>query len=265
MLKWMLAFSFLFNLAYAQDTTKADALRAWQKRDNQATLREALTKFEALHKKNPTDIETLTYLTRGYFLLADLHVEDKDEKKKLYEKAKDFGDVGMSTNSTYKAKKEEDIESAIGGLTKREVPVTFWSAAALGKWSKLNGVMSSLKFKDQILAMIRQVEKLEPDFFHAAVPRYWGGFYAVAPAIAGGSMSKSKKNFKKAIERAPEYLGTRVLFAELYWVEEGDKKEFKKQLQAVIDAPIGPEEIRPENTLEKAKAKKLLDKADDLF
>lgn len=267
MLKLLLAFSFLFNGAIAQDAKgdKAEALRLWQKRDDQTSLREALTKFEALHKANPSDLETITYLTRGYFLLADLHLEDKGEKKKNYEKAKDFGEVGMATNPEFAKKKKDDIVGAIATLAKREVPVTFWTAAALGKWSKLNGVMSSLKFKSQILGMIEQVEKLEPDFFHAAVPRYWGGFYAVAPGIAGGSMKKSKKKFKEAIEKAPEYLGTRVLYAELYWTEEGDKKEFKKQLQAVLDAPIGPDEIKPENTLEKRKAQKLLDKTDELF
>lgn len=267
MLKLLLAFSFLFNVAIAQDAKgdKAEALRLWQKRDDQTSLRESLAKFEALHKADPADLDTITYLTRGYFLLADLHLEDKGEKKKTYEKAKDFGELGMSTNPEYDKKKKNDIEGAIATLTKREVPVTFWTAAALGKWSKLNGVMSSLKFKSQILGMVKQVEKLEPDFFHAAVPRYWGGFYAVAPAIAGGSMKKSKENFKEAIKKAPEYLGTRVLYAELYWTEEGDKKEFKKNLQEVIDAPIGPEELKPENTLEKKKAKKLLDNADEYF
>src|SRR5690606_9638473 len=94
---------------------------------------------------------------------------------------------------------------------------------------------------------------------------YWGGFYAVAPGIAGGSMKKSKKNFKKAMEMAPEYLGTKVLYAELYLTEEKEKKEFKEVLLEVVGAPNGPAEIVPENMLEKKKAERLLEEIDKLF
>lgn len=264
MLKLVLAFSILFNFsAFADD--KTDAMKLWQKRDDQVSLEGALSKFEAIHNSNPQDIETLTYLTRGYFLLAELHYTKEDQKMKGFEKARSFGEKGMSLNPVYKKFAGDDIEMAIDNLSEKEVPVLFWSAASLGKWAKLNGVMSSLKFKGQILSMIKKVEKLKPDFFYGAVPRYWGGFYALAPRIAGGDMKKSKENFKKAMEVAPEYLGTKTLYAEVYLTKEDDKKEFKKQLQEVIAAPNGPEEITPENLLEKKKAEKLLADMDDLF
>ena len=113
--------------------------------------------------------------------------------------------------------------------------------------------------------MIRKVEALKPDFFYGAVPRYWGSFYAIAPSIAGGDMVKSKENFKKSIAMAPESLTTRVLFAEYYWAEEGNKKEFKKELETVVNAPEGIAELRPENNLEKIKAKKMLENIGDYF
>lgn len=274
MLKWMLMFLLCstamaetkadFNSAEAQ-VLKVEALRLWQKRDDQQSLEESLSKFEMVHSAQPEDIEILTYLARGYFLLAELHLDNKDLKMKNFEKAKDFGEKALETNADYKKQKEKDIEKAITKLTKREVPPMFWKAAALGKWAKLNGIMSSLKYKGEILASIRQVEELWPDFFYGAVPRYWGGFYAVAPSIAGGDMKKSKKNFQKAMEVAPEYLGTKVLYAELYLTEEDEEKEFKKQLQEVLTAPEGPVELQPENRLEKKKAEKLLEQVDKLF
>jgi tetratricopeptide (TPR) repeat protein len=264
MLKMILALTMLISFNVSADD-KTDALRLWQKRDDQKSLEEALTKFEAVHSASPTDMDTLVYLTRGYFTLAELHLTKEDDKKKNFEKARSFGEKGMELNPEYKKLKENDIEKAIDKLTEKEVPVLFWSAASLGKWAKLNGIMSSLKFKGQILSMIRKVEKLRPDFYHGAVPRYWGGFYALAPRIAGGDMDKSKENFKKAMSVAPEYLGTKTLYAEVYCVKDDDKKEFKKQLEEVIAAPVGPEEIAPENTLEKKKAQNLLSQMDDLF
>lgn len=275
MLRSLLLFALLFNQSYSfaqkdfssaeAKLMKTEALRLWQKRDDQQSLEESLSKFEYVHLTHPEDIEILTYLTRGYFLLAELHHTNPDLKKRNFEKARLFGEKGMQTNPDYKKLSGDDIEKAIEKLTDREVPVVFWSAAALGKWAKLNGIMSSLKYKNQILGMIKRVEKLRPDFYYSAVPRYWGGFYAVAPSIAGGDLKKSKKYFQKALEKSPEYLGTKTLYAELYLVEVEDKKEFKKQLQEVLVAPNGPAEIIPENMLEKKKAESLLEKADELF
>ena len=273
----MLVSLFVFNVALAQVEEKSDfssaeskvmkmeALRLWQKRDDQQSLEESLSKFEHVHAANPQDLDTLIYLIRGYFTLAELHLDNKDLKMRNFEKAKSFGEKALELNPDYKKIKDDDLQGAIAKLSKKEVPPMFWMAAALGKWAKLNGVMASLKYKSQILAMIRQVEKLWPDFFHGAVPRYWGGFYAVAPRIAGGDMKKSKENFKKAMLVAPEYLGTKVLYAELYLTEEDDKKEFKKQLEEVLAASDGPAELQPENRLEKKKAEKLLEQIDKLF
>jgi tetratricopeptide (TPR) repeat protein len=274
MLKLVLAFTLLFNFAYAEQKDlsapeaslmKKEALRLWAKRDDQQSLEESLSKFEHALAGNPKDLEALTYLARGHFTLGELHQTNDDLKKRSFEKARTFGTIGLNTNPEYKKLAEDDIETAISKITEKEVGILYWTAASLGKWAKLNGVMSSLKFKSEILAMIKQVEKLKPDFFHGAVPRYWGGFYAIAPSIAGGDMKKSKKNFDRAMAVAPEYLANKTLYAEAYLVKEEDKKEFMKVLQEVLKAPNGPEDIVPENMLEKKKAERLMDKADELF
>lgn len=237
-----------------------EALKLWKKRDEAESLKSALALFE-----KSEDLESLTYLARGYYTLAEHHTTDDGEKKATYEKAKSFGEKALNTNPEYKKLVSENITKAIDSLTAKEAPALFWTAAAIGKWAKLNGIMSSLGYKGQILSMIEKVEKLQPDYFHGAVPRYWGGFYAVAPRIAGGNMGKSKKNFKKAIEMAPEYLGSRVLYAELYWAKEDEKKDFKKELELVLASSEGPEEIAPDNRLEKKKAQRLLDNIEKIF
>lgn len=274
MFKMMIVFSLLCNFAYAEQKDfnpaeaklmKTEALRLWQKRDDQQSLEEALSKFQIVHETHPADLEILTYLTRGYFLLAELHLTNDDLKLKTFEKAREHGEKGLKLNRDYLKHADDDIEKAIKKLDAKQVPIIYWTAASLGKWAKLNGIMSSLKYKDQILALIERVGKLDPDFYYGAVPRYWGGYYAVAPGIAGGDMKKSKKNFEKAMKMGPELLTNKVLYAELYLVEKGDKKEFKKVLQEVLNSSNGPQDIVPENILEKKKAERLLDKEDDLF
>lgn len=268
-----LIFAFFTSFSFANEgigskesnLLKIEGKRLWGDRVNENSLQESLSKFELALQGSPEDLEILTYLTRGYYLLGDLHQTNKDLQKKSFERAREYGERGLNLNEEYKKEAGRDIEKALLKLQDKEVAIAFWTAAALGKWSRLNGIFSSMKYKNQILSTIKQVEKMRPDFYYGAVPRYWGGFYAVAPGIAGGSMKKSKENFKKAMEMAPEYLGTKVLYAELYLVEKKEKKEFKEILLEVLAASNGPQEIVPENMLEKKKAERLLEEIDKLF
>lgn len=243
----------------------AQALKHWENRDNPESLRAAITEFEKLHEASPKDRNILLYLTRSHFLMGDYHTEGKEEKMKMFEKAKNYGFQGLEVNPEFAELKNDKIEKAITKINAEGAPLAFWTAAAIGKWSKLNGIMASLKYKDQMLGMVRRVEELKPDYMYGAVPRFWGGFYALAPGFVGGDMKKSKQNFTKAMEMAPEYVATKVFYAETYLVEEDEKKEFEKVLNEVLAAPPGPKEIQPENRLEKKKAERLLSNIKELF
>lgn len=247
---------------------KESGLKNWKGRENQESLRQSLANFESLHAAQSNNLETLIYLTRGYYLLADSHLENIDEKKKYYEIAASFGEKAMALNEKFKesVKSGKSVEDSLDLLTKNEVPAIYWSAASLGKWAKFTGIAAALKYKTRIKAMIKTVEKLEPDYFYGAISRYWGGFYSIAPSFAGGDMKKSKEYFEKSISISPEYLGTKVLMADVYYTKVGDKKEFEKSLKEVLASKFDTHpELGPENALEKKKAKKLLEKMDDLF
>lgn len=263
----MLALS--MNLAWSQDTLKADALRLWQKRDVKESLAEAITKFEQLHKAAPADTEILVYLTRAHFIMGDSHSSDKDDKLKHFEKAFGYGDKALATNVEYSArlKKGDEIEHAVKALTISEVPQMYWTAASIGKFARATGIFASMKYKSKILALISHVEEKQPAYFYGAVYRYWGSYYSVIPGIAGKDLKKSKKNFEKSLAMASEYLGTKVIMAETYYVEKEDEKGFKKILNEVLADTTHDNhpEIGPENRMEKIKAKKLLEKTDDLF
>ena len=244
---------------------KAQALKLWEKRDDVDSLQESLSKFELAQTKD--DLEVLTYLSRGHFLLADLHLENADLRKRHYEKGYDYGLKGLHTNPDFHKQmdKKDDVVKALDTLTKREVSILFWAAVSLGKYANSSGFFAKVKHKDQILAMIKRVEKLEPNLHHGGVERFWASFYALAPSVAGGDMKKSKKYFEDAIKVAPEYIGSRVLYAEIYLTSVDDRKAFKKELLEVLAAPNGPLELVPENILWKKKAEKLLEKEEELF
>jgi Tfp pilus assembly protein PilF len=247
---------------------KKEALELWQGRVEQNKLQGALANFERLHAANPAELESLIYLTRGYYFLADSHLQDIEQKKKNYETAASYGEKAMATNREFKESVQagKSVEESLGALTEKEVPAIYWTAASLGKWAKASGIAAALKYKTRIKAMVERVERLQPDYFFAAPSRYWGGFYSVAPSFAGGDMKKSKTQFEKSLKMAPEYQGTKVLMAEVYYTKEGKKKEFEQTLKEVLNSKFDNHpEIGPENALEKKKAEKLLSKMDDLF
>lgn len=270
LLKILMLLSLTLNLAWAQDPAlRTDALKFWEKRDKVESLREAIKKFEELHKAAPADTEYLVYLTRGHLIMGDYYVSSKDDKLKQFEKAFSYGDKALETNPEYAArvKKNDEVKHAVEALGVNEVPQMYWTAASLGKFAKANGILASLKYKNKILSLISRVEKLRPDYFFGAVDRYWGSYYAAIPSLAGKDLKKSKKHFEKSIQMAPEYLGTKVLKAEIYSVEKDDKKEFRELLNEVISDTKHDShpEVGPENRLEKIKAKKILGSEGDYF
>ncbi len=251
-----------------QKLLKREAELKWSKRVNRENLEEALSKWEFVAQDNPSDYETLVSLTRGFYLLADAHVENPELKQKYFEKAAAYGKMALSTHTAYREKIEKghDLEEGVELLGQTEVAAMYWTAVSLRQWSLGEGFFSHFRNKDAIRALIKRVQALRPDFFYQAAPRFWACFYAESSSLSGGDMGQSKAEFDKSIEMAPEYLGTSVLMAQMYYVKKGDKKAFEEMLKAVLQSnQDNHPDIGPENALEKRKAERLLEKKDDLF
>ena len=259
--------------------SEGDAL--WADRVDEGKLKEALAKWEQAIKLAPS-AELASKLARGHYFLGDGHygLADKvDARDAEYQLGLDWANEALKLSAPeYAAAKVagKPHAEAIRLASKDAVPAMYWYATHLGKWAAGKGLVTRLKYKDDLFATMTQVKALDEGYFYAASWRYFGSYEAVASGIAGGDLGKSKSNFEKAIALAPNYLGTKVLFADLYCTkmqkdEDGDgqpdgKKLFKQLLDEVIaaNAAIDPD-ITPENTLEQRKATKLLAKIDELF
>ncbi len=244
-------------------------LTHWLKRDQRPDLEMALAEFGKAAEAEPSNFDNLILLTRGYYILADGHLEDLEEKKQTWDRGTAWGERALATNAAFKKKVKEEgrnLEDALDVLTKREVPALYWTAVNLGKWARLSGLGTMLKYKNRIKMMVERVEQLEPLFFHGAVPRYWGTYYAVAPGFAGGSMEKSFAQYERSLKLENNYFGTHVLFAENYATRKNDRELFKKHLNFVLNGkPASMPGLEPEQRLEQNKAKKMLEQIEDLF
>jgi hypothetical protein len=249
--------------------TEGDTL--WNERGDKAKLIQALDKWEAAAATAPT-AELYAKLARGHYLLGDgYYVLDGNNEARdaEYQKGLDAATKGLKLSAPEFAKAMAEGKKhaeAIQLAGKDAIPAMYWYASNLGKWAASKGFATRLRYKDDIKATIDHIKAMDENFFYAAPYRYLGGYEAATAGLAGGSLEKSQEYFAKSVEMAPNYLGTKVLWADFLCTKKQDKDTFKKLLDEVVAAdPAAAPEIEPENKIEQEKAKKLLAKIDDLF
>jgi tetratricopeptide (TPR) repeat protein len=242
----------------------------WAKRTDPAAIRSALAEWEKAAAAEPKNLDLLVRITRGYYFLADGYLRgDQKEYLETMDKAVKWGEKAMvAASPEFEAKMRDGgkIPEAVKLVPKQGVPAMYWYASALGKWAKTKGFAVLLGQKDNVKATMDRCLELDPNFFYGGPYRYFGAFYAVAPSFAGGDLEKSKVNFNKSLEIAPNYLGTKVLWAAELSTKEQDEETFEKLLNEVLAAPDDAiPELVPEIMVEKGKAKELLAEQGDLF
>lgn len=250
------------------DAVLEEAETLWAQRADPAALKEALGLYEQIVGANPVHRQALTRLVRGWYFLGDAHMTDKDEKIETWGVAITWGKRCLALNEEFAARVNsgEKEKDAVVATTEQDVPCLYWTASAIGKWGKAQGIAKALGNLPTVKAYIARAEELQPDFYYYGPARYWGAYYSVLPSFAGQDLEASARYFEASLDGAPEYQPTRGLRAENLAVKKQDVALFMSDLQAILDfdATSVPD-LEPENTLEKAKAQALIDKRDELF
>jgi hypothetical protein len=251
-------------------TAAGDADALWAQRKDPAKHMEAIAKWEALAATS-ADAELYAKLARAWYFAGERAAfEDKNEKRdEAYQKGLDWATKSLKLSAPDFAKSMAEGKThaeSIVKAPKESIPAMYWYASSLGKWAASKGFATKLRYKDDIKATIDHIKSMDEKYFFAAPWRYLGGYEAQTAGLAGGSLDKSEENFKKAVELAPTYLGTKVLWADYLCVKRQDKATFEKLLKDVVAANASAEpEIEAENLLEQEKAKKLLSQIDEKF
>lgn len=256
---------------HKQEVAAGDA--AWAGRVEEAKLREAIEHWEKAVAIKNNDHETYAKLSRAYYFLADGFLFFDEAKRAeflaTHEKGQAVAEQGLRALSADFEKRRNagtKIEDAVMKLGREAVPLMYWFDVNLGKWAKAQDISTTLKHKDRIFKIMSRVYELDPDYFYGAPDRYFGSYYAVAPSFAGGDLEKSNTYFQQSLKKAPNYLATHVLIAEVYAPKVSDRELYERELKFVLDTPanIIPE-LEPEHVIEKKKAEKLLAEIDDKF
>ena len=252
-------------------TLEAAGDEHFKKRYDQLELSSALEKWEAASEANPTT-EIFAKLSRGYYLLADgfFGLQDKTElRDKTFTKGLGFAEKAVQLAApkvVAKVKSGASWSDEVKNAPEKAVPGLYWQAVNMGKWAASQGFLTKLKYKDDIKSTMDRVMALDPDYFYSAPFRYFGAYEAATSGLAGGSLEKSNENFAAAAKKSPNYLATKVLWAEYWAIKTQNKSKFESLLNEVLvaDPTVNPL-IEPENRIEQKKAKKLIAAIEEHF
>ncbi|MEQ8458817.1 MAG: TRAP transporter TatT component family protein [Sandaracinaceae bacterium] len=255
--------------ARAELISQGDA--AWENRGDVEQVRAAIAAWEQALEMDGSDADLWVKVSRGHYFLADGHLsfEDMAAAGEHWQQGIRAAERALSIVSPEFAQRMQAgdrVEDAVSVLGADAVPALYWRASNLGKWARADGFATVLSFKDEIRAVMSHCLENGRDFFFSGPDRYFGAFFAIAPAYAGGDLDRSRQHFEYSISQQPNYFGTRVLMAENLAVKLQDREMFQTQLQYVLDGdPDSLEGAAPENRIEQRKAQALMDRIDEFF
>jgi hypothetical protein len=114
------------------------------------------------------------------------------------------------------------------------------------------GLGATIAAHQAVFTVMQVVARAAPDYWYAGADRYFAVVYAAAPAIAGGDLARSRAHFEAALERAPGFLETRLLYGHFH--------RDPAQLEAVVRGEGADDDpaIAPEQRVARRKAGMLL-------
>lgn len=242
-----------------------------------------LKTLEVLSYGNLKDRTSLVLLSQSYgqfafgFVEEDMFLHRADEARLakdrtradlFYRRGKDFGLRALSVSFGGKVPTSfPEFKKVISKLGKKEVSALFWTAFNWALYLNLNlDDPATIADFPKIKAMIDRVIELKPDFYYGSAHAFLGVMSAMRPKMLGGDPQLADSEFKKAMEIAPDYLMTKVMYAQYYARQIRDRELFKKTLTEVTEASAEaiPEQ-RLANTLAIQRARILISMEKNLF
>lgn len=243
-----------------------------------STVLPLIKTLEVLHHGNPRDLRSLVLLSQSYgeyafgFLEEDILREWNNEKKFLeaksqadlfYRRGRDYGMRALSTSGTRGnafSLPVADFKKTVTKLGKKYVPALFWTAFNWAGFLNMHlDDPEAVADVPRIEAMVDRVIALDSGFYYGSARALKGVMAAIRPKMLGGSPEVSEREFREAMRIGPNYLMTKILYAQYYARQIQDAALFRRTLLGVegADATLLPEQ-RLANELAKRRAKILL-------
>jgi tetratricopeptide (TPR) repeat protein len=267
---WVLILSSFIGIAQSQSVDeiikKADAAYA-ENYASEARLREAIALYEQALTIDAKHRHALNQLSQAYhelafgylFIFSVDRAKTNDAQKAAYVKSMEYGLRSLRLNQTFATHEKEKFDVAV--QSSNDVAALSWTANSWGRIVQaeaLSNPIGSLEGANKIKLMYERTIVLDEKYFAGQPRRGYGALLANLLPIQGGDLNKAKENIERALQMAPDFLETHIVYAREYALKANDKKLAEKELQFVLDAPEG-ERFRLWNRIAKKEAQELLD------
>lgn len=189
--------------------------------------------------------------------------------KNLYLRALRYGQRGLeAAHRGFGADLRKDREAALSKLSRADVPVLYWTAAA---WA---AAISIAKDDSELTAdlglaaaMMSRALALDEGFGNGAIHDFFISYDGGRPESAGGSRERARRHLTRAIEISRgQRAAPLVAFAETVCVGAQDRKEFERLLNQALAIDVNKVPgNRLANLISQRRARWLLSRADELF
>ncbi|HVE12833.1 MAG TPA: TRAP transporter TatT component family protein [Elusimicrobiota bacterium] len=229
--------------------------------------------LEGLLRDAPKDPRLLSALSEGFVGYAFMFLEDEqpDRARDMYRRALGYALRLAALNGDLAAiavARPDALDAALARARLQDVPGLYWAAYAWAGWANLaKGDPEALAGMSRAQSVMRRVLALDPGFQFGGPDIFFGIYYCALPKMAGGDPDKGKAHFEAALARSKgKFLMAKVLYARYYAVAALDEALFRRLNEEVL-AASGEDlpQARLTNEVAKLKAKKLLEKTNELF
>jgi TPR repeat protein len=232
--------------------------------------------IDAAVAEDPDNPKLLLTASTIYATYAQAFVVSNGEEKRAsiqYARAKDYAMRLLKQRQFFADSVDarfEEFEQALLQFRESDVPDLYAAGNAWLGWILSNpDSMEALSQLPKALALMKRVIQLDEKYADGGAHTVFGIYYAIQPPGAGRDLEKSKMHFEKAMQMA----GTanclsKVVFAEFYTTAIEDHELFEKILQEVLERKndkFDNKRYALINAVARERAKKLLNKKEDLF
>jgi len=189
--------------------------------------------------------------------------------RRLYLRARDYGLRGLDTrHKTFSGDVKRDPKAAVRAMTKADVPMLYWTAAAWTLAISLSRNNPDL-IADQPIAeaLIDRAMELDPDYDNGTIHGFMIAYEPARQGVAGDPAARARMHFDREVALTKGQLASPfVSLAESVSVQNQDRAEFERLLKQALDVnPDARPEWRLQNLIAQKRARWLLGRIDDLF
>ncbi len=156
---------------------------------NPALLDETIGILEDLVKQNPTDVDTLIFLSRVWLTYGFVKARNREERITAFKNGKDIGQKAIDVSP--------DNPDA-----------HFYFVANLSTLGQVQGILNSLFMLPRVRKEIEKILALDPD--HAYGIAMQGLLFTYLPAILGGDLKIGESYLRRSVMLDPHTSSTKI-------------------------------------------------------